>query len=114
VKAQVDRCDVCGADDTDENRVCVKVAWASTRRQSNEERMYAAIYPSLFAPKRDDSVVTIDLCTACGGTMMDVLRRKKRMQDAAKRRSDKVKPAAETLASGIMAAMQNSLTKQED
>jgi hypothetical protein len=86
----VKRCDVCGADDRKDNPVCVHVSQVVETPQSDT---YTSYILTLGGPTRTE--VGLDLCKACGGGLLDLLRHAKKRHDAEAKL--KPKPSASAL-----------------
>jgi hypothetical protein len=92
MRLQINRCDVCGADDTPENRVSVRVTGVGGTAQPPEVAMTML---GVFGWCRSESAAThdVDLCQRCGAGLLDIVRTRQAQRQQALTLAEKTKPA---------------------
>lgn len=70
-RVEINRCDVCGADDSPENRVSVRVSGIGNRPKPSRSPFELFVHFGGSEPEQPDAV---DLCQRCGGGLIALLR----------------------------------------
>lgn len=72
MQRMVKRCDVCGADDSPKNPVCVTVTGFGDKKKDDGDSM--SYFSMLSFRVTAEPAAHVDLCKACGGGLVDLLR----------------------------------------
>lgn len=74
---QIRRCDVCGADHSDENPILTRLTSASQRQPTYDHSPFRMVFAQMEERVRE---TTLDLCNDCAGPLLGMLQERARSE----------------------------------